>query len=198
MKKVILFICLLFSVSCIYSQNHLKFMNIPIDGKLSLFVKKLKEQGYTQIEKDDNSYFLKGKFAGEDVFLRAVGSVKTETIWKVIVTINIDDWSALQDKYFSFKSLYKKKYGKPEGEIEFFKNPNLIGSDSKLQAIMNEDAIFASFFEVLHGSIMIRIEAIESKGLHGYMFGYLSITYEDAINAKQSLNENLANKLDDI
>ena len=195
MKKVILFICLLFTVTCVYSQEHLKFKDIPIDGKLSTFVKKLKEQGYTQTDKEEYYYSLKGKFAGEDVNITPYGTEITKTVWKVMVTINNNEWSTLLDKYFDFKNLYKAKYGNPVAEFELFHNPNLIGSDEKLKAIKNDEAVFGSFFEVLNGHISVKIEAVES---YGFMFGYLVITYEDAINVELFESESLSNKLDDI
>lgn len=49
MKRFVLSICLLFTIACLYSQEHLEFRNIPIDGPLKTFVKKLKKQGYKQI-----------------------------------------------------------------------------------------------------------------------------------------------------
>ena len=98
-----------------------------------------------------------------------------------MVTINNNEWSTLLDKYFDFKNLYKAKYGNPVAEYELFHKPNLIGSDEKLKAIKNDEAVFGSFFEVLNGHISVQIEAVES---YGFMFGYLVITYEDAINVE--------------
>ena len=63
MKRFVLSICLLFTIACLYSQEHLEFRNIPIDGPLKTFVKKLKKQGYKQISNNGTYRTLEGKFA---------------------------------------------------------------------------------------------------------------------------------------
>ena len=52
MKRILLFIVALFTILSINAQEveHLTFMNIPIDGKISDFHKELKKKDFKRVE----------------------------------------------------------------------------------------------------------------------------------------------------
>ena len=83
MKRFVLSICLLFTITCLYSQEHLEFRNIPINGPLKSFVKKLKKQGYKQISNNGTYRTLEGKFAIGNARISVYSTDKTKTVWKV-------------------------------------------------------------------------------------------------------------------
>ena len=68
MKKIIITIIVVLTAITTWAQNqtseHLTFKGIPIDGKLSEYVLKMKNNGFTQLKTKDGVSFLEGDFAG--------------------------------------------------------------------------------------------------------------------------------------
>ena len=58
---------LLFTIMS-FAQNqkneHLSFKSVPIDGTLTEYVLKMKQNGFSHIETEDGTAILKGDFAG--------------------------------------------------------------------------------------------------------------------------------------
>lgn len=111
MKKLILFAVCLFSLSFAFSQNHMKFMGIEVNGKESTVEQRLLTKGFTAT-KDD---LYKGRFSGYDVKLRLKKTVKSKTVYCITVlfdeTVSNADLSelenSLKEKYSSYKSYEK-------------------------------------------------------------------------------------------
>ena len=79
MKKVItLFAAMLLSLS-LFSQEHLDFRGIPIDGHIDNFVAKMKTLGYVLDNKEDDAVIMKGKFTNRDADIFILCTPKTAT-----------------------------------------------------------------------------------------------------------------------
>ena len=179
MKRFVIFICLIFTFLCTYSQEHLEFRDIPIDGPLKSFVKKLKKQGYKQISNNDRYRTLEGRFAIGDAQISVYSTEKTKTVWKICVIFGIyESWKEAKSIYSSLKDLYVTKYGKPNNTYEIFA-PEYIGKE--FEAIKNEKGAYACFFDVPNGSINITVD----------FRGAIVVTYEDAINGELFSKEKL-------
>lgn len=120
MKKfwVILFASLM-SLSIQAQIEHMKFMDIPIDGKISAFQKQIKKKGFFPDRKFDmlpKEYFASsriyiGSFAGEDnAHLLVSFNNKTKIVYEAKVLIDCISEKQLFSKYNSFCSDYKNKY----------------------------------------------------------------------------------------
>ena len=170
MKRFIIFICLLFTISCAYSQEHLEFRDIPINGSIKTFVKKLKKQGYKEYENKGTYRSLTGRFAVKDAFISVYGTEKTKTVWKVCVIFGLyETWQKLRTDYLELKELYISKYGNPTKEYDFIA-PEYVGKE--FEAIKNEKGAYGVFFEIPNGSIYMLIDA----------GGAIVVTYEDNVN----------------
>ena len=106
-----------------YSQEHLKFKNIPIDGKMTDYSKELSKLGFTIDRTDDNIMTLTGEFANKTCEILVIGSTKSQLTWKVVVKFPEESsWSSIKSNYFELKELMSKKYG--DGKTyEFFSKP---------------------------------------------------------------------------
>lgn len=179
MKRFVLSICLLFTIACLYSQEHLEFRDIPIDGPLKSFVKKLKKQGYKQISNNGTYRTLEGKFAIGNAQISVYSTDKTKTVWKVSVVYGIyDTWNQVKKAYTDLKEMYISKYGMPSNVYELFA-PGYTGYE--LKAIELEKGAYACFFDIPNGSISIVID----------YRGAVLVTYEDAINGDLFSKEEL-------
>lgn len=172
-----------------FSQEHLDFRGVPIDGHLDEFVAKMETMGYTIKEKEGNIVVMAGQFTNRDVALCVVGSRQTKTVWQVIVNFDeCSSWSSLKNSYFEYKDLYIKKYGPAKHTYEFFCDPYYEGDGYELQALRKEKCFYDSFFETVSGKIKVGLSKFEN----------LQIVYEDKINADKHSQEKTASVLDEI
>lgn len=97
----------------LFAQNdseHLKFMGIPIDGQLNVFVKKLEQKGLKKVELVEDGSVLIGEFANyEDckiVVNYLTGSMLVNSV--VVFLPEQNSWSRLENDYFRFKNMLEK------------------------------------------------------------------------------------------
>lgn len=138
-----------------FSQKHMKFMGIPIEGTINIFCEQLLERGFIRDKSaPDNMHCFIGKFYGEDanidveydpytqiVHSVAVSIIKKSTLF--LYPIQRDVLKAIEEKY-KFKKdlvnpeLYQYDYYifddyDPIGLIQTF----VIGSDTPQGAMLN-------------------------------------------------------------
>lgn len=156
MKKVFLVMCMALICQNIFSQKHMNFMGIPIDGNINSFCKQLAELGFIRDKENapNNMYCFTGTFYGEDanvdveydpytyvVHSVAINIIKKSTLF--LYPIQRDILKAIEEKY-KFKKelvnpeLYQYDYYifddfDPIGLIQTF----VIGSDTSQGAMLN-------------------------------------------------------------
>jgi hypothetical protein len=188
MKHILLLVFLLISLSA-YSQEHLTFKGMPIDGLSSVFVSSLKAKGYEQTYKDENgNYIMTGSFTGKNADLYILATRKSHIVWKVVVSFDqLDSWTSLKSVYNDYIDLFSKKYGRPK-RIETFKSPYYEGDGYELQALRLEKCIYFTYFETPLGDISIEISN-DAK---------IKLSYEDKINLDLKHTEQNSLDLDEI
>ncbi len=170
MKKVKLVIVTIFILNIVglSAQEHLAFKGIPIAGSNNSFVEKLKTKGFTFSKMEDNIGMLKGNFINLSCDLYTVGSVNSNTMWKVYITFDDEiSWTSLKSSYLKVKEQYQGKYGKGKS-YEFFSKPYYEGDGYELQAISKERCTYSTFWNTDEGNISVTI-----SGKH------VAISYED-------------------
>lgn len=189
MKKVItLFAAMLLSLS-LFSQEHLDFRGIPIDGHIDNFVAKMKTLGYVLDNKEDDAVIMKGKFTNRDADIFILCTPKTKTVYKVFIDFDKEaSWSSLKSRYFDYKELYIKKYGATDNSYEFFSKPYYEGDGYELQALKLEKCTYATFFKTSKGIVAVELTKYEC----------LRLVYEDKINIELRENERTASALNEI
>ena len=192
MKKCILLNLLLILISLLSlnaQTSHLTFKDIPIDGKASLFVKKMEQQGFTLTEQEVGQTVMEGKFVNEICEVYIVSTPKTDIVWKIVVLLpKQKSWISLKSDYLNYSNQFKTKYGKPTDSFDFFSKPYQEGDGYELQALENDKCHYLSFFERTNGSISVRISKSAS----------IRFDYEDEINSKKDTVERDSQVQDDI
>lgn len=193
MKKILITLCIIMLSFAMRAQEHMTFMGIPIDGKISAFTQKLEDKGFTYVKTEDGVTFLTGSFAGNrDCIILVASSIKSLTVWKVLVVFpSKSSWESLKNEYQTMKSLYSRKYGEPN-IYEFFISPYYEGDGYEMTAISIGKAHYESFFKTNDGYIHLAIK--DGK----YRSGYVTVGYEDGINVKIKSQEEEASISEDI
>ena len=193
MKKILITLCIIMLSFAMRAQEHMTFMGIPIDGKISTFTQKLEDKGFTYVKAEDGVTFLTGTFAGNRNCIILVGSsIKSLTVWKVVVAFpSKSSWESLKNEYQTMKSLYSRKYGEPN-IYEFFISPYYEGDGYEMTAISIGKAHYESFFKTNDGYIHLAIK--DGK----YRSGYVTVEYEDGINVKIKSQEEESSISEDI
>jgi len=181
---------ILFLSMCIsgFSQEHMKFKNIPIDGNVNDFSKELIKQGFTLSESLGNMIVLKGEFVGKLCKIYVVGSKKTHLTWKVYITFDKDNsWGSLKSKYNELKEQFAAKYGIGES-FEFFSKPYFEGDGYETTALRLDKCTWSTFWKTEIGNVDISIENSQQ----------IAISYQDVRNTdvmKQEKQEVISNDI---
>lgn len=193
MKKLTFWSVLMLMVmalpTTLFSQNHMEFRGVPINGHRDTFVSEMKKLGYTEVFRNEMGVAMKGKFTNKEANIIILASPKTQTVWKVAAQFDEDkSWSSLKSDYYYYVELYTSKYGKPSNHFEFFSDPYYEGDGFELQALKNDKCTYSSFFTIENGYITVTI----TKS------GNISLEYEDKINSNVRTEEKDSSALDDI
>ena len=120
-------IILFMATLCCYSQNHMKFMGLSIDGHVDSFSQKLISKGFSKENGDvPNAYCLAGKFYDEEAHIQVNYDPSNHIVYSVSVyiiknalisaySIQREILRAIEDKYkYEKKSvnptLYQSEY----------------------------------------------------------------------------------------
>ncbi len=177
--KTLVFALSLFSFSTLYSQSHLRFDNIQIQGSITEFSKLLISKGYFLVKKELNYMQLVGNYDNQPVKLYLYPTAKTQQIWKVVVLFkSIDNFEKIKNNYQSVKSDMELKYGKGKETIVFLQPYKQYKSNEK-EAMMADKLRYFTFWKNSSGNVLLEIR----KSLE------LMISFEDATNLKLKQSE---------
>lgn len=189
MKKIIIVLFYFMTLTVAAQESHLDFMGIPIDGNINTFVQKLEKKGLIKSKANDKAVILEGTFAGKNAKVFALNTLKSKTVWKVVVYLDkSSSWYSLKSSYEEYKRLFTQKYGLPSDHFEFFSKPYYEGDGYELQALKNDKCTYSSYFETVHGIISVSIGS----------FGEICLAYQDKKNANEMTKEKNESALDDI
>ena len=90
--------------------EHLKFMGIPIDGKIIQFHRSLSQKGLTRVVNQSNFCVYEGVFAGDNATIFVNKEPKEDSVYGVIVEIPCFNIKNSQSKYDEFKYKLIRKY----------------------------------------------------------------------------------------
>ena len=189
MKKILSLIIVALMPLFVFSQEHMDFRGVPLDGDLNSFIGKMKELGYTLNKLDGDVAIMKGKFTGEDVDLYISATPKTKTVCKVNLYFSEkSSWNSLKSQYEEYKELFSKKYGENKKSYEFFSKPYYEGDGYELQAVRKEKCTYSTFYDTPRGYIAVQISKFEC----------LLVGYEDKINIELRSTEKDSKNLNEI
>jgi len=161
---------------------HLSFKGVPIDGKLSEYVSKMKQSGFTLEGTEDGIAVLRGDFAGYKGCTVGVVTLKQKDLVSRITVIfpERDTWSSLSGNYFSLKEMLTEKYGKPSESIEKFDTPSYAtprDDGDRMHAVKMDNCKYKTTYETEKGRIELSIDH------ESVMSCYVRLSYYDKINS---------------
>jgi hypothetical protein len=177
-KLLITVILLLTIVSFAQSQTtqHLTFKGIPIDGTLSEFVSKMKQNGFKEGGSEPDYASFSGDFASYEGCNVVVSTLKGKDIVSN-VKVNFpkqDTWSSLASNYFNIKELLTEKYGQPYKSVEKFTSFVQVDDGLKMQQVYLDNCKYVTTYETEKGSIQLSIKVRNSNA-------FVILTYSDKI-----------------
>lgn len=186
MKKFLFTLILAFISLYGFSQEHLSFKGIPIEGSMTSFCQKLKAKGFTQIDRDNNITMFIGDFTGRQATVGVRASDDGKNVFSVIVFFDPSgEWNTLVNTYDYYKDLYTRKYGEPSISRE--NNPAHSDSNTALMAeVYQGTVVYGSAWSVPGGDIQLSIE--KSSGVYE---GMVMIRYRDSQNVEAKIQRDL-------
>lgn len=183
MKKIVtsLIVFLIAMSSLAQSSDHLTFKGVPIDGTLSEYVSKMKQNGFSYISTEDGVAMLTGDFAAYKNCIVGVATLKQKDLVSKITVLfpDRDTWSSLSGNYFDLKEMLTQKYGEPSECVEKFDTYSEPRDDGdRMRAVEMDNCKYYTIYETDKGSIQLSIE-------HNSVFScYVVLSYYDKINSK--------------
>lgn len=111
MKRTLLItLCCLFSIMIQAQTEHLKFMGIPIDGKMIQFHRSLSQKGLIRVMSLSDFCLYEGVFAGNNASILVKKEPKEDSIYSVIVALPCFNIKNSQLQYEDFKYKLIRKY----------------------------------------------------------------------------------------
>ena len=147
-------------------MSHLKFMGIPIDGPLNLFVDELEDKGLREVPyfSQEGVTVMQGTFAGyRDCNIYVFHSDDKGKVKMVAVSFpSLDKWEHLSSNYFSIKEKLTKKYGEPYECVEEFQSaPRVIDDLMKMHFVETDRCKYSTKFYAPGGVIQLSITHIK-------------------------------------
>lgn len=183
MKKIVtsLIVFLIAMSSLAQSSDHLTFKGVPIDGTLSEYVSKMKQNGFSYISTEDGVAMLTGDFAAYKNCIVGVATLKQKDLVSKITVLfpDRDTWSSLSGNYFDLKEMLTQKYGEPSECVEKFDTYSKPRDDGdRMHAVKMDNCKYYTIYETDKGSIQLSIE-------HNSVFScYVVLSYYDKINSE--------------
>ena len=170
----------------IYAQDTLFVKQVPLGSSLSVFSERLLTDGLVyNKELSENGYStFNGAFMGRDAIV-SLEYDKNESVYRVIVIHQYDNWTTLVSGYSATKKKYSQKYGKPTQSLEQFYSPYREGDGLELNAIVEGKCVYSCFWELKAGSIAIAISSTGNDFFVAIAYvssKHLSETEEQAYN----------------
>lgn len=172
-------------VENIDAQNHLAFKGIPIAGSMELFTKRLKEKGFSRIDKNGSTYFFEGDFTGRAATV-AVASTENGNVYSVTVFFTPSkEWNKLVEIYNYYKDIYTQKYGRPSYQKQYNSES---GADniSAMYELWQGKVTWKSSWKDRGGDIELSIEKTD-----GIYEGVVVIYYKDSQNVEAKIKNDL-------
>lgn len=188
MRKLIVSLAFMVITLTSYAQSgseHLTFKGIPIEGSMTEFCQKLKNKGFTSIDRENNLALFTGDFTGRNATIGVKATDDGKSVFAVVVLFDPSgEWNTLVNTYDYYKDLYTRKYGNPNS-IE--KNPARSDSNTALMAELDQGTVtWGSVWKVSGGDITLSIT--KSSGVYE---GMVVITYHDTQNEATKIQKDL-------
>lgn len=157
MKKLPFIALLLTFYFSSFSQS---FDGVAISGTLNAAIAKYKAKGYKFIKFHDSEIAIMTGFISNkrcEVYLTA--TPKTKTFCKISIYFpKLNDWEDLKSDYTNIRQVLINKYGEPDSNHEFFKDPYDEGDGYEMSAVDLDKCVYTAIWLYKNNmSIQVRI-----------------------------------------
>lgn len=192
MKRVVVTFLLFCGVVMVRlnAQEHLRFMNTPIEGTMREFATKMEAKGFVLDYDGEEGVLMKGTFIGKDCDLILFKDPETEKSRVVSVCFKkkYSSWYSLKGGYAKIVNRYIEKYGEPSKKAHNFLYPYYEGDGYEMAAVKLDKCRYWSYWEFEEGNIVVAI--LESARIMIY--------YTDKLNGEEREDETDFQYYDDI
>ncbi len=185
MKKIILttLATILVCYNAFAQTPHLCFKDVPMDGQIEQFAKKLCDSGFQRLDNNDKDFIiLTGHFAGKDTQVTVTGTAKSSQVLQVTVFLpEQDTWQLLKSEYTSLKKTLDSKYSLIQSNNKF-SYPFSEGDGFEMTALADNKCNYSSAYKCVDpssgqtlGNIFLSIVKFSNEGC-------VTISYFDHAN----------------
>ena len=156
-----------------FSEKHLEFNNVPINGNLDKFANELIKQGFTETQlSKENQIKLNGAFFKKNCEIFVYGTSKSQTVYEVRVTLPVEVHDSLEFSFEKIQKLYTSEYGVGTSKYQQFQNAErfLFNEPKNIRHLNTGDF---TRYKTDSGDITLEVRD-----------GYISINYLDKLNNK--------------
>ena len=183
MKRAIVAFLLFWTAVMVHlnAQEHLRFMNIPIEGTMRRFAAKMETKGFVLDYAEEDGVQMTGTFIGRDCNLYMFKDPKTEKFRVVSVCFKkkYNSWYSLKGSYTKIVNGYIGKYGNPSKTAHTFLYPYYEGDGYEMSAVRSDNCRYWSYWEFDEGNIIVTILK-DAK---------IMIYYRDKLNGEERENK---------
>lgn len=179
-------------------STHMFFKNVPINGPLEMFVKRMEQQGFKNYgsdnsenilidpedSADDGTAVLYGDFADyKDCILHVQTLDSKDVVAKINVAFPVrEEWDDLHGDYKHLKEMLTTKYGKPSAcrekiNIDPIYISGRISNHDRMYAVGDNRCEYVTTFTTDKGDVKLSIEPKTPTT------GFVMLTYTDKINS---------------
>ena len=188
MKKLLLTLCcMLFAITTIaQTNNHIKFMGIPLTGTIAQFQAKLVAKGcaYNKVTSSsisNGTRAFKGTFVGNKVDIYVYYDIKTKIVYRTKAVVSGVSEDLAEQEYSKMKDLLSQKYGSDSEDM-------YVGTKDGKESV---SFISANDEGKTNGSIDLFITQDEETWVRAPFNYNLHIDYNDRINTNKHENQQL-------
>lgn len=171
-QNIFLFFLLILLNGCL-SEEHLKFLDVPINGSIDKFANELIKIGFTEAPlKEGNHLKLSGIFIEKLCDIDIYGSDKSQTVYKVKVNLPKESRDSLDVSFGKIQDLCSSKYGIGISRYYQYRNPDRFHFNEPRR---KRELYTGDFTRYTTASGSITVEVLT---------GSISITFTDKLNSE--------------
>lgn len=160
------------------SEEHLKFLNVPINGSVAEFADELIKLGFNEAPKiEENQLKLTGIFIEKKCEIDLYATSKNQTVYKVIVNIPTENRDSLNIAFSRIQKVCSSKYGLGRSEYKQYRNSDRFHFNEPRRIRQLNTGDFTRYTKA-SGIIIVEVHS-----------GSISITLTDKLNSEIQKSE---------
>ena len=160
MKRLLLTVISLLSVLFCFSQSHMEFKGVQMNGSLDEFVKEMEKQGLKYIDYKSSPRYavMKGRFLEYICEIAISATPHSDKVYMITATTEPFDksWDVLDLNVDYSIRILEQKIGKYDGDYKFVE-PYFAGCGEEIQAIKDNKLLADLFFSGSNGEVILTV-----------------------------------------